>query len=152
MPRIRMCDADRERYGGPEWVELESADLTSEAAGVIEQIEEVFDMTPGEFLTKWRRGSIKALRAGIWVARWKAGVRENPRTFRPLTQPGSGVTYEPTAAEEKLAKEFAEAAEDIAKTEAGLGPPANRATRRAAAKKAPAMKATRAARTAASKS
>jgi hypothetical protein len=147
MPRIRMCDADRERYGGPEWVELESADLTSEAAGVIEQIEEVFDMTPGEFLTKWRRGSIKALRAGIWVARWKAGVRENPHTFRPLTQPGSGVTYEPTPAEAKLRAELATQLE-----EAAASPPANRATRRAAAKKAPAKKATRVARTAASKS
>ncbi len=118
MPRIRMCDADLEKYGGPEWVEIETADLTSEAAGVIEQIEEVWGLSPYEFLNGWYRGTIKARRVGIWAARWKAGCKDNPDAFRPLTMPGSGVRYEPTTAEKKLA-------ESAAAQEGEAGPPAD---------------------------
>lgn len=123
MPRIRMCDADREKYGGDEWLELEAADILDEETGVIEQIEETFGMSPAEFLHGITRGTIKAVRALIWVARWKQGFRDDVRTFRPKTQEFSGVRIDPTTRElekERLSKE----SEAV--------PPANRAERRAA--------------------
>lgn len=130
MPRISMCPADREKYGGDEWIELETADITDEETGVIEQIEEQWGMSPKEFLYASMRGTVKGVRALIWAARWKNGFRDDPRTFRPKTQEWSGVRVEPTAREEQLARE-----------REGL-PPANRVERRTAAK-APARKATK---------
>lgn len=119
MPRIRLCDSDREKYGGPEWVEINMADLLNEETGLIEQIEERWDLTPSEFLNGVGRGSIRCLRAMIWTARHKAGCRDDPRLFRPKTMPHSGITFEPLTEEKKAA-----AAVDA-------DPPANRATRRA---------------------
>jgi hypothetical protein len=116
MPRIRMCDADRERYGGPEWVEVAIADIVNEETGLVEAVEEAFGLSPAEFLSRIGRGSIKAYRAMIWLARRKAGCVDDPRRFRPLTQVWSGITYELLGGEQ---------AEEV--------PLANRATRRAAA-------------------
>jgi hypothetical protein len=123
MPRIRMCDADREKYGGDEWLELEAADILDEETGVIEQIEEAWGMSPAEFLHGVTRGTVKAVRALIWVARWKQGMRDNPRTFRPRTQEFSGVQVEYTARETARSEEIRGSEAD---------PPANRAERRAA--------------------
>ncbi len=138
MPRIRMCDADREKYGGDEWVEIEMADILDEDTGVVEQIEEQWGMSPAEFIYAARRETVKGIRALIWAARWKQGLRDDPRTFRPKTQQFSGVRFETTAKEAKVAEE-----------REGR-PPANRAERRAA-EKAPARKATPGKSTAASK-
>lgn len=115
MPRIRIADTDRERYGGPEWVEIAIADIVNEETGLIEAVEEGFGLAPAEFLSRISRGSIKAYRAMIWLARRKAGCVDDPRKFRPLTQVWSGVTYELLDGER---------AEEV--------PLANRATRRAA--------------------
>lgn len=123
MPRIRLCDSDREKYGGPEWVELRATELMDEDTGLIELIEEAWDLTPLEFLRGISRNSTKALRAMIWLARRKAGCLDDVRTFKPKTQDWSGVVYEALPAEAKLA--------------ADADPPANRAERRRAAKKAP---------------
>lgn len=117
MPRIRMADADRERYGGPEWVEVAIADIVKEETGLIEAVEDAWGLSPAEFLSRIGRGSIKAMRAMIWLARRKAGCIDDPRTFRPLTQRWSGITYELLPGEEF---------EDV--------PLANRADRRAATK------------------
>lgn len=114
MPRIRMCDADRERYGGPEWVEVAIADIVNEETGLVEAVEEGFGLSPAEFLSRIGRGSIKAYRAMIWLARRKAGCVDDPRRFRPLTQVWSGITYELLAGEQDAEIPFA-----------------NRATRRA---------------------
>jgi len=125
MPRIRMSDADRERYGGPEWVEVAIADIVNEETGHIEAVEEAWGLSPAEFISRISRGSIKSLRAMIWLARRKAGCVDNPRTFRPLTQVWSGITYELLPGEEF-----------------GDVPLANRADRRAAPKKAAPRKST----------
>jgi hypothetical protein len=114
MPRIRMCDADRERYGGPEWVEVAIADIVNEETGLVEAVEEAFGLSPAEFLSRIGRGSIKAYRAMIWLARRKAGCVDDPRRFRPLTQVWSGITYELLGGEQDAEVPFA-----------------NRATRRA---------------------
>jgi hypothetical protein len=133
LPRIRLCDSDREKYGGPEWVELKATELMDEDTGIIELIEEAWDLTPVEFLRGINRNSTRALRAMIWVARRKAGCLDDARTFRPKTQSWSGVTYEALPAEEKLA--------------ADADPPANRADRRAARKAPGKKKATAGSRT-----
>jgi len=117
MPRIRMADSDRERYGGPEWVELHANELMDEDTGLIEQLEETWDLTPTEFLRGLNRESPKALRAMIWLARRKVGCVDPVATFRPKVQRWSGVTYEALAAEEAALAE--------------PDPPANRAARRA---------------------
>lgn len=128
MPRIRMCDEDREKWPGPEWVEVEMADLLDESTGLIEQLEETWRLTPGEFLNRLTRGSVKGIRALMWLGRWKAGCKDDPRTFAPRTQEFSGVLWEPTQAEQRRADERAGVAD--------AGPPANRAARRAAPKAA----------------
>ena len=102
MPRIRMCDSDREKYKGPEWVEVLIADVLDEETGLIEQIEEAYDLTWPEFYTKLRRGHTSATRALIWIARRRAGCRDDPRTFRPRVQPHSGLRIEMTQAEREL--------------------------------------------------
>lgn len=129
MPRIRMCDEDRATYGGPEWVEIDMSALLDESTGLLEQIEENFGLTPGEFLVQTSRGGMRATRAMVWTARFKAGCKDDPRTFRPRVQEFSGVQYEPTSAE-------LEAAVKAARREAEADPPANRADRRAGAKAA----------------
>lgn len=102
MPRIRMCDSDRERYPGPEWVEVLIADVLDEETGLIEQIEDAYDLTWPEFYAKLRRGHSNATRALIWIARRRAGCRDDPRTFRPRVQPHSGLRIEMTASEREL--------------------------------------------------
>jgi len=104
MPRISMAPADREKYGGEEWYELEMADLLDEETGVLEQVEEQWGMSPFEFLGAVSRGTVKGIRALIWAARWKQGLRDNAATFRPRTQDFSGVRIKPTEKEEARAK------------------------------------------------
>lgn len=128
MPRIRMSDEDRERYGGPEWVEVEMADLLDESTGLIEQLEEVWRLTPAEFLSRLARGSVKAIRALMWLGLWKAGHRVDPGAFRPATQQFSGVIWEYTAAEARRADEVAGKVADAV-------PPVSRAAPKKAAKK-----------------
>lgn len=119
MPRISMRKEDREKYGGPEWYELETADILNEETGVLEQIEEEWGMSPKEFLYASMRGTVKGVRALIWAARWKQGFKDDTRTFRPRTQEFSGVRVEATARETKLAEERE------------VGPPAGRAAKSA---------------------
>ena len=116
-----MCDDDRERYGGPEWVEIAHVELLDEETGLLEQVEDVFDIPAGVFLRKLSGGSLRALRAVIWLARAKAGCQDDPRTFRPKVMDSSGITWEPLPGEDQAEV-------------AGPVPPANRAGRRAAAR------------------
>lgn len=118
-----MCDADRARYGGPEWLEISLVDLLDEETGLIEQIELQWDVTPDELERGMRRGSLIATRALIWAALRKADVHVAARGFRPKTLGEDGATFEALPSERGDADPPAE-------------PPANRATRRAE-KKAP---------------
>ncbi len=114
-----MCDSDRERYGGPEWVEISIPDLVDEETGLIEQLELAWDMSPTEFLRDLVRETTKAMRAMIWIARLKAGCKDSVGDFKPKTLTWSGVIYEPLPTEQQAAD---------------ADPPANRAERRAAKK------------------
>lgn len=120
MPRIRMCDADRERYGGPEWVEISMAEILDEEAGLIELLNSrrAWDLSLGEFIDGVTRGMIRPTQAMIWLARRKVGCTDDPLTFRPKIHRHSGVEYV------ELPSERGDDAD----------PPANRAGRRAAKK------------------
>lgn len=121
MPRIRMCDSDRERYGGPDWVEISLAEIVDEEAGLIDQLERGWDMSLAEFMAGLSRQMTRPAQALIWLARRKAGCVDVPATFRPKVQETSGVVYEPMPAEAAAAD---------------ADPPGNRADRRAAKKAA----------------
>jgi hypothetical protein len=97
-----MCDADRARYAGPEWVEISIADLLDEETGLIEAIEEEWGLTPSQFLNGIVNDSFKATRAMIWAARRKAGCVERAATFRPKILRNSGVVYEWLPAEQAI--------------------------------------------------
>lgn len=112
-----MCDSDRERYGGPEWVEVSFAQIIDEEAGLIERLEQGWNMSLSEFMVGNSRAMTRPVQAMIWLARHKAGCVDDVRTFRPKVQDTSGVRYE------FLPEELAAADAD---------PPANRAGRRAA--------------------
>lgn len=123
-----MCDSDREKYGGPEWVEVSFANIIDEEAGLISRLEQGWNMSLSEFMVGNSRAMTRPVQAMIWLARFKAGCVDNPATFRPKVQDTSGVRYE------FLPEELQAADAD---------PPANRAGRRAA-KKATGKKKTRA--------
>ena len=116
-----MCDSDRERYGGPEWVEINFTEIIDEEAGLIARLEQGWNMSLSEFMVGNSRAMTRPIQAMIWLARLKAGCADSPATFRPKVQDTSGVQYEFTQEELKVAD---------------ADPPANRADRRAAKKAA----------------
>lgn len=133
-----MRDADREKYGAlckghqgglcPEWVELSMTELVDEETGLLQQLEDVktWDMSLPEFVDGTNRSKTFYLQALVWLARRKAGCRDDPHTFRPSVLEHSGVVYE------FLPSELS--AVDEAKAAADADPPANRAAKRAAAR------------------
>jgi len=83
LGRIRLCKEDRERYGGPEWVEFDHDTLANCEAGFLERFEDATGMTITEFGDALNRGSVKSLRAMVWVARSLAGCEDPWPTFQP---------------------------------------------------------------------
>lgn len=77
MFRFRLSPEDRERYGGPEWVEFDMSRAVELPVEVLEGIEEATGYT---FLVELPRGldrgALKAVRAGLWLARRIAGIHE----------------------------------------------------------------------------
>ena len=77
MFRFRLSEEDREKYGGPEWVEFDMARAVELPVEVLEDIEEATGYT---FLVELPRGldrgALKAVRAGLWLARRIAGIHE----------------------------------------------------------------------------
>lgn len=108
--RFRLCDEDREKYGGPEWVEFDMSRAVELAVELLEQIEEATGYTLLVTLPyALDRGALKAVRAALWLARHIAGVHEPAfDEFRPNLLKA---TTEPVPADD-------------------AGPPANRAERR----------------------
>lgn len=77
MFRFRLSEEDRERYGGPEWVEFDMARAVELPVEVLEDIEEATGYT---FLVELPRaldrGSHKGVRAALWLARRIVGIHE----------------------------------------------------------------------------
>lgn len=85
MWRFRLSDEDREKYGGPEWVEYQLTKAVELDVDLLEQIEDATGytilVTLPDALT---RGSLRATRAATWLARHIAGVHEPGFTlFKP---------------------------------------------------------------------
>lgn len=78
-----MCDADRERYGGPEWVSFDVDALQDMPASALHEIEAAMDMTIAEILVLRDRRSARSLRAQVFIARRLAGVDEKWDDFDP---------------------------------------------------------------------
>lgn len=73
---FRMCDEDRERYGGPEWGELDIDRLMDSRAGWLERIERQSGGFPvermlGELQLAWP--GARAVRMALWLGRKQTG-------------------------------------------------------------------------------
>lgn len=85
MYRFRLTEADRETYGGPEWVNFDLPRAVELEVDLLEQIEDATGYTimiglPAALDT----GSLKAIRAAVWLARHIAGIHEPPfNQFKP---------------------------------------------------------------------
>jgi hypothetical protein len=112
-----MSPEDQERYGGPEWIEFDYAQVADEELSVLEEFETVTGLTITEFGAEVGRGSVKGIRAMLWLARRMAGCVDEWASFQP-----------------KILKVETESdeADDADPPDATAG---NRAARRAAARK-----------------
>lgn len=123
-PRFRLCEADRERYPGPEWLQYDTAVVLDLDLDTLEQIEETLGWTLIELGAQLARGSARGLRAMIWIARKLAGCDDAWASFKPKVWQIEHDESDPVEAVD-------------------ADPPANRAERRAAAKAAPRKSASR---------
>lgn len=77
MWRFRLSAEDREKYGGPEWVEYQLSKAVDLEVDLLEQIEDATGYTILVGLPEaLSRGSLKASRAAVWLARHIAGIHE----------------------------------------------------------------------------
>lgn len=88
--RIRLCDEDRERYGGPEWLDSDAAivwlsDLDEPKLTAVEkQVKAVFGMNLLTFLTDEAfGGTMAAFRGRTWLALLHEGVDIKLADFTP---------------------------------------------------------------------
>lgn len=73
--RLRLCDADREKFGGPEWVTFDGDELDDQPNSVLLDFENELNTTI-EFLYRVDRPAQTArwMAARVWLARKMAGV------------------------------------------------------------------------------
>lgn len=77
MWRFRLSAEDREKYGGPEWVEYALDKAVDLEVDLLEQIEDATGYTIIVGLPEaLGRGSLKATRAAVWLARHIHGIHE----------------------------------------------------------------------------
>ncbi|GGK32178.1 hypothetical protein GCM10010124_26220 [Pilimelia terevasa] len=82
MARIRMCDADRETYGGPEWLGFNLATLTDDTdLGELEAIEAATDTVLAVAVAE--PAGVRAIRLWLWIGLRNAGVNVEWAKFRP---------------------------------------------------------------------
>jgi hypothetical protein len=85
LTQYRLCAVDRERYGGPEWVDFDISQCAELPVDLLEEVEDQTGYTISITLpVAMSRGGLKAVRAAVWLARHIAGVHE-PRfaDFKP---------------------------------------------------------------------
>jgi hypothetical protein len=88
--RLRMCTADQERYGGPEWLDVDAAedglnDLDYDALKAIEdQVMPVFGVSLLRFVGKeFKEWTVPSIRGRLWLALRNAGVDVALADFKP---------------------------------------------------------------------
>lgn len=117
MGRIRLSEADREKYPGGDadgWMDFDVEQLTRQDAGWLEEFEETVDLSVHEFLQGLEKGRTRCVRALVWAARKLNGCDDKWADFRPQIL---------------LIEQ-----EDVFGDDADPPEPGNRAERRAAAK------------------
>jgi len=82
--QIRLSDADREEYGGPEWLDLDPTAFTARRVSVLSAWErecgvKVIDLVTGELDVR----AMETLRVMAWYARKLAGLDTAWSTFDP---------------------------------------------------------------------
>lgn len=83
--RVRLTDADREQYGGPEWIEIDPAKFIDVRVSTLRDWQEqtgfqVLDILGRDFD---HRRDIIAVTAVVWMARQIAGCTEKYDDFDP---------------------------------------------------------------------
>lgn len=81
---LRMCQEDRDRYGGPEWIVFDFDALANLRALELEEIEETTGFRLVGFYVADLRVSIRGQRTALWIARRQAGLVDDWDTFDPL--------------------------------------------------------------------
>lgn len=98
--RLRMCPADRDAYGGPEWVVFDPDALAELPGSKLEEIETTTGFRIAWFWIPSLRISARGQRAALWVARKMAGLVDEWDQFDPriLLADAEPVPDQPTAA------------------------------------------------------
>lgn len=95
MARLSMCEQDRDKYGGPEWLGLNLEKFVDDTpAGELEQIEDLTNV-----VVMWaveNPAAARSVRLWLWLGLRKAGVEIpwaefTPRTLRVEWEPGDVV-------------------------------------------------------------
>ncbi len=89
--RIRLCETDRDSYGGPEWVVLDTDALLDLPASELEQIEMTIGSALAPYLAFVERADARQARAMlarmrrvcVWLARRQAGLVDEWDKFDP---------------------------------------------------------------------
>jgi hypothetical protein len=81
--KFRMCDADREQFGGPEWALFQDSDYLDMRASALMKLEEALGMPLGSAMREFARGTTVGAKAILWLARHRAGVTETFDEFDP---------------------------------------------------------------------
>ncbi len=75
--KFRLCPADREAYGGPEWVVFDPDALVDLPGSELEQMETATGFRIAWFWLPSLRISARGQRAALWVARRQAGLGDD---------------------------------------------------------------------------
>jgi hypothetical protein len=81
--RVRLCDADRQRFGGPEWVTYDEDYYMDLPASALMALEEEMGMSIGEAIRGAARQTAAGTKAALWLARRRAGLKEPFAEFDP---------------------------------------------------------------------
>lgn len=82
---LRMGDEDLARYGGPEWVVFDVAWLFNCPATVLEAYEDVMRLSLFVILGEFGQYSARSARAALFLARHRAGCKDDWERFDPKT-------------------------------------------------------------------
>lgn len=137
MRRIKLCDEDRERYGGPEWLDTDAAivwlsDLDEPTLrGIEKQVRAEFGQVLLTFLAdEVFTGSMAAFRGRAWLALLHEGVDIALADFTPKPMK---MAWEPAAPDAVPPSGGADSSPSPDETAAAPSPTPSRTSRRSTA-------------------
>lgn len=89
LVRLRMSDADRDEYGGPEWVEYDHAQVEDMRASERIAVESTIGMSIPRLIDALAedRPGAHAVKGLLWLARRQAGLVDDWDMFDPHVAP-----------------------------------------------------------------